>query len=143
MPDNKPLARRLYEEVLNQGNLAAADELIAPDLVDHEAGPDGPRGPETTKAFVAALRNGFSDLHVAVEDIIAEGDLVACRFIMTGTNTGDFMGMPATGRSVSVAGVDIMRFRDGKVTEHWGITDQFSLLQQLGFLPSSHPAETP
>ena len=134
MTDNKALARRLYEEVLGRGNLGAADELIAPDAVDHEGEPGAPRGPETMKAFALALHSGFSGLRFVVEDIIAEGDQVACRFTMTGTNTGDFMG-PATGRPVSVSGLDIMRFRDGKVVEHWGITDQLSLLEQLGLLP--------
>ena len=140
MPDNKTLARRLYEEVLERGDLAAADELIAPDAIDHEGGPDAPRGPETMKAFALALRSGFSGLRVTTEDIIAEGDLVACRFTMTGTNTGEFMGMPATGRPVSVPGVDILRFKHGKVVEHWGLTDELSLLQQLGLLPPTQPA---
>jgi steroid delta-isomerase-like uncharacterized protein len=135
MPDNKTLSRRLYEDVLNRGDLAAADEIIAPDAVDHEAGPDGAPALETMKGFVTALRTGFPDLRVAVEDVIAEGDLVACRFTMTGTNTGEFMGMPATGRAVSVPGVDILRFKDGKVVEHWGLSDELSLLQQLGLLP--------
>lgn len=135
MTDNKTLARRLYDEVLNRGDLAVADEFLAPDLIDHEAGPEAPRGTETMKAFVTTLRTGFPDLRFTVEDVIAEGDLVACRFTMTGTNTGGFMDAPATGRSVSVQGVDIMRFRDGRVIEHWGITDQLSLLQQLGLLP--------
>lgn len=135
MSDNKTLSRRLYEEVLERGDLAAADELIAPDAIDHEGGPEAPRGPETMKAFALALRDAFSGLRFALEETIAEGDLVACRFTMTGTNTGDFMGMPATGRQVSVHGVDIMRFKNGQVAEHWGITDQLSLLQQLGLLP--------
>lgn len=139
MPDNKTIARRLYDDVLNRGDLAAADELIAPDAVDHEAGPDGPPALETMKGFVTALRTGFPDLRVAVEDVIAEGDLVACRTTMTGTHTGGFMGMPSTGRAVSVPGVDFMRFRDGKVVEHWGITDQLSLLQQLGLMPPAPP----
>jgi hypothetical protein len=85
--------------------------------------------------FALALRRGFSGLRFTTEDIIAEGDLVACRFTMTGTNTGEFMGMPATGRAVSVPGVDILRFKTGKVVEHWGLTDELSLLQQLGLLP--------
>lgn len=135
MRDNKTLARRLYDEVLNRGNLAVVDELVAPDLVDHEAGPGAPPGADTLKAFAAALRIGFPDRRIVVEEVIAEGDLVASRFTLTGTNTGDFMGMPATGRPVSVQGVDIMRFRDGKVVEHWGITDELALLQQLGHLP--------
>lgn len=137
MPDNKAIARRLYEEVLNRGDLAAAGALISPDAVDQEAGPGGPPALETMTAMVTALRIGFPDLRCTVEDIIAEGDLVACRFTMTGTHTGDFAGTPASGRPVSVEGVDIMRFRDGRVVEHWGITDQFTLLQQLGLLPPS------
>ena len=139
MPDNKTIARCLYDDVLNRGDLAAADELIAPDAVDHEAGPGGPPAPEMMKAMVTAHRTGYPDLRVADEYVIAEGDLVACRTTMTGTHTGDFMGMPATGRAVSVPGVDFMRFRDGKVVEHWGITDQLSLLQQLGLMPPASP----
>jgi steroid delta-isomerase-like uncharacterized protein len=131
MADNKTLARRLYD-IFNSGDLSALDELIAPDAIDHEAGPDGPRGPEAVKAMAAVLRSGFPDLRFTVEDVIAEGDYVACRFTMTGTHTGDFAGAPATGRPVSVQGADFMRFRDGRVIEHWGITDQFTLLQQLG-----------
>jgi predicted ester cyclase len=77
----------------------------------------------------------FPDIHFRVDDLLAEGDLVAARVTVTGTHQGEFMGIPATGRSVEVDVMDFVSYRDGKGTAHWGVSDMVSLLQQLGVMP--------
>lgn len=123
---NKALVRRANEEILNKGNLAFADEVFATDYVAHGS---TERGPEMIKKFVAALRTAFPDLHVSVEPIIAEGDMVAWQRTHTGTHQGKYMGMPATGKSVTWQTMVISRYVDGKVVEEWGIGD---LQERLG-----------
>jgi steroid delta-isomerase-like uncharacterized protein len=76
------------------------------------------------------------DIHITVDEVLADGDRTAARFTITGTDTGGFMGMPATNQSITVTGMDFMRFRDGRIAEHWGEMDMMGLLQQLGVIPS-------
>ena len=97
---NKAQFRRTYEEGLNQGDLAVADELIDPECLDHEAHPGGDRGPESMRALITMLRTAFPDLHFAIEHVVAEGDTVAGRVTLSGTHEGPLMGMPPTGRSM-------------------------------------------
>ena len=115
---NKAGFRRAYEEGLNGGNLAVADELIDPEFLDREAQPGRNRGPESFRQLITMLRTAFPDLHFAIEDLIAEGDTVAGRLTMNGTHTGPLMGMPPTGRAVRQAHMHFVRFRDGKAIEH-------------------------
>jgi steroid delta-isomerase-like uncharacterized protein len=93
-------------------------------------------GPEGIKRLVAMFRAAFPDLKISAEDMIADGDKVAVRSVMRGTHKGEFMGVPATGKRVEVSGIDIVRFEGGKAVEHWGITDNMSMMQQLGAMPS-------
>jgi steroid delta-isomerase-like uncharacterized protein len=130
--DNKAVLRRIYEDVFNRGDVGAADDLLAPDVVDHTF---GSQGLESTKRFFTDLLEAFPDFHAEVHDVIGEGDLVASRITFTGTHHGEFAGVPATGRYVSVPGVDFVRFAAGKVVEHWGGPDLAKLLQQVGVLP--------
>ncbi len=133
---NKTLMRRFYDEVVNRGNLDMIDELASPDFVDHEASSGLAGGREDVKQFLSMLRIAFPDLRMNVEDLIAEGDKVVARATMTGTHQGEFAGIAATGKTVNVAAIDIVRFADGKLAEHWGVTDAASLMEQLGALPT-------
>jgi len=133
--------RRMIEEVFNQGNLAVVDELVAADAVDHSGMPGRPPGPEGVKWAAAMFRAAFPDLHYQVEDQVAEGDLVANRFTVHGTQQSAFMGIPPTGKQATVSGMDIIRVRDGKMVEHWVQMDTLGLMQQLGAIPA--PAQAP
>ena len=133
---NKAQFRRTYEEGLNRGDLAVADELIDPECLDHEAHPGGDRGPESMRALITMLRTAFPDLHFAIEHLVAEGDTVAGRVTLSGTHEGPLMGIPPTGRSVRQASMHFVRFRDGKAIEHWGVRDDLSMMRQLGVIPS-------
>ncbi len=135
--ENKAQFRRTYEEMFNQGNLAVADELIAPDCINHEVPPGmNNRGPEAMRQVVMMLRTAFPDLHGTIEELVAEGDTVACRVSMSGTHLGSFMGIAPTGRSFRQAQMHFMRFRDGKGIEHRAVRDDLGMMQQLGVIPA-------
>ncbi|MGE5273125.1 MAG: ester cyclase [Verrucomicrobiota bacterium] len=132
---NRALLKRLYDEVINGRDLDLIDELLSDDFVEHEDFPGIPPTREGVKQTFAMFYAAFPDIHFQVEDLLAEGDLVAARVTVTGTHQGEFMGIPATGRSVEVAAMDFVSFREGKATAHWGISDMVSLLRQLGVMP--------
>jgi predicted ester cyclase len=121
--ENKALFRRTYEELLNGGDLSVADQLVAPDFVNHEAPPGRDRGPESMRGLAVMLRTAFPDLHFEIEELVAEGDVVAGRLTMSGTHEGPLMGTPPTGRSVRQEHMHFVRFKDGKAMEHWGVRD--------------------
>ena len=131
---NKANARRFYEEVWNQGNLAIADELNAINFVDESLQPPV-RSLEDLKHFVTMYRTAFPDAHFTIEDIIAEGDKVAVRFTATGTHQGDLMGIAPTGKHVTATGISIIRYENGKAMEGWANFDDLGMLQQLGVIP--------
>jgi predicted ester cyclase len=131
--DYKRIAQRIFDEVFGQGKLEVADEIIAPDFIDHEM--SDARGPEALKEAANMLRAAFSGLKFSMEDTITEGDQIAIRFLATGTHTGEFAGAPASGKPISVNGIDIIRFEGGKAVEHWGFMDQVGLMQQIGAMP--------
>ncbi len=125
---NKAQFRRTYEEMFHQGNLAVADELIAPDCINHEVPPGmNNRGPESARQVVIMLRTAFPDLHFTIEELVAE---------LSGTHLGPFIGIAPTGRSVRQAQVHFVRFRDGKGVEHRAVRDDLGLMQQLGVIPA-------
>ena len=134
--DNKALSRRFIEEVWNNKNLEVIDELVAPDQVDHALPPGLPPGIDGNKAFIGMFMNAFPDVKIVVEDQVAEGDMVVTRWRATGTHTGELMGIPPTGKKVTVTGIDINRFSGGKDVEHWGQFDQLGMMQQLGVVPT-------
>jgi steroid delta-isomerase-like uncharacterized protein len=135
---NKTFVRRYWEEVWNQGNLAVVDELIASDFDGHPlpGEPDFGRGPTGQKQFVDMYRTAFPDLRMTIEDMTAEGDRVAVRWTARGTNTGEMMGMPATGKHATVTGMFLNRLAGGKIAEGWGNFDALGMLQQLGVIPT-------
>ena len=141
--ENKALCARPHEEIFNQGNLALADEIFSPDFTWHEAHlPPLPQGPESIKTFATVLRGAFPDLHLNLEDIVAEGDRVVNRWTFQGTHQGEFYGVPPTGRTVSISGIDIWRVRDGKIVENQQVVDNLGLLQQLGAIPQPELAQS-
>ena len=130
---NKALVTRYYDEVLNQRNLAALDDLLAPDFASWL--PDGTRlGRAEYRAAVLASHEAFPDLVVEVLDQLAEGDKVATRWRASGTHRGPFAGIPATGRPVTITAMHLHRVADDKLTEHWEEIDLLRLLRQLGVL---------
>lgn len=131
---NNALVLRFVEEFWSKGNLAAADELMAPDVVIHQPAVGGIAG---LKAFNTTLRAAFPDWYSTPEELIAEGDRVAERWTGRGTQRGGFQGIPPTGKQVTVPGVVFYRIRDGKIVEFRGSFDMLSMLQQLGAVPAA------
>jgi steroid delta-isomerase-like uncharacterized protein len=132
---NKAAVRRFYDEVVGQGKLELIDELTREDFVEHEQLPGLSSDREGAKAFFAMFRAAFPDIAFNVHDMLADGDKVVARITMTGTHEGDFAGIAATGRKVSVSTIDILRLEDGLLVEHWGVTDELAMMQQLGVIP--------
>ena len=129
--DNKAVVRRWVEEFKNRGDEAASDELRSPDFVNHSAPPGAPDGPDAGKRAFRAMRAAFPDLHVTIEDQLAEGDRVVTRQTFAGTHRGEWLGVPATGRAVSWAVIDVVRLVDGRLVDHWAVADLHGLLGQL------------
>ncbi len=139
--DNKALIRRFYEEVFNKKNLAAIDDFFAPGHVDHTLPPGLPVGPEGTKQAIAMTLTAFPDLHLTIEDMIAEGDKVVTWFTTHGTQRGALGDIPPTGKQVTVSTIEITRIAGGKIVEDSGLDDRLGMLQQLARKPTpcTHP----
>ncbi len=139
LEDNKAVARRYYDEVLNGRQVDLVDELATDDYVEHDPMPGQGTGraglKDRARLISEALQPSFT-----IEDVIADGDRVVVRWTNSGTHVGDFVGIPPTGRSFRIAGIDIHRLENGRLAEHWHVVDQLSMLQQLGLLPSPEPA---
>jgi steroid delta-isomerase-like uncharacterized protein len=131
---NKALERRVFDEIWNQGLLDVADEVFAPDAILH-LGTDDVQGPEGFKEYVAGYREAFPDIHWAVEDQVAEGDMVVTRLTGTGTHQGELMGIPPTGLQVTVTAIANVRIVGDKIQESWSSWDALGLMQQLGVMP--------
>jgi steroid delta-isomerase-like uncharacterized protein len=133
---NKETFRRYVEEVWKDENLGIADEVFAEKYLSHQS--DGTvleRGPDDVKKFVMEYRSAFSDIEDTVDDMIGEGDRVVNRWTLHVTHTGEFRGIPATGRRITITGIGIFRFSDdGKVVESWDSLDQLGMLHQLGVI---------
>ncbi len=128
--DNKAKMRRFFDEVVQKGNLAVIDELVAADFVDHNPGPGQAAGVEGVKQFFSALRAAMSNLKVDLEHVLAEGDLVMTHVSIRGKHTGDLMGIAPTGRDVTLRISDIVRIANGKAVERWGVEDVSGLVGQ-------------
>jgi steroid delta-isomerase-like uncharacterized protein len=138
--DHAATARRMYD-LINAGDIDAFGDLLANDFVEHEELPGLSPSKDGVKTFFRMQLAAFPDLRMDVQDIVADGPKVVARVRYTGTQQGEFQGMPASGKSVDVQLVDIFAFDgDGRVREHWGVADQLMLLQQLGVVPASAPA---
>jgi steroid delta-isomerase-like uncharacterized protein len=131
---NKQVARRFYDDVLNRGDVDAIDEIAAADYNEHDPLPGQGTGRDGLRDRVTALRVGLEP-KFTLEDVIAEDDRVVVRWTNSGTHVAEFLGIPATGKSFTIAGIDIYRVQDGKLAEHWHVVDQLSMMGQLGLLP--------
>jgi predicted ester cyclase len=134
---NKAVMRRIYEEFWNQGNFDAMDEIVSPDYVLHVPTPPGaPSGREGLQWVIQMYRAAFPDIHVQVEDQLAEGDKVMTRITIRGTHQGQLMQIPPTNKEVLFTAIVVTRFKDGRNVEGWGELDRFALMQQLGVIPA-------
>jgi steroid delta-isomerase-like uncharacterized protein len=133
--ENKAVIATFLEDVINQGQLERANDLVALDFVELDPLPGQQQGREGLKNVIGGLRMSFPDMHWVVDEMIAEDDKVVTRFTWTGTQRGAFLGIPATGRGVTVKGVVIDQLASGKMSKSRILMDTMSLMQQLGVAP--------
>ena len=133
--DNAAIVQRFVDEVINQGRYEVCDEIVAEDFLELDPLPGQRQGREGLKEVIAMMRAAFPDIHWVTEESISSGDKVVTRFIWTGTQRGDFVGIPATGRPVTVKGVVIDRLVDGRMTDSRILMDTFGMMMQLGVIP--------
>lgn len=131
---NKAVIRRFSDEVWNHGDLAAMDELFAPDYVNHDPMPGQAPDREGHRRVIEMVRTGMPDIRETIEDMVAEGDRVVYRWTVHATHSGEVLGVPGDGRPISFGGIEIYRIADGRIAERWGVFEQLSMLRQLGVL---------
>jgi steroid delta-isomerase-like uncharacterized protein len=134
--ENKAIVRRFFEEGPSKGNLSIANELLSSDFAMHIPLPTS-SGIEGICEVITTCRAAFEHLNVTIDDMIAEENKVAARFTARGIHKGDFMGLPATGKSITMTGIEIFRIENGKIIELWGEVNLLGLMQQLGLFPGS------
>ncbi|MGH9280788.1 MAG: ester cyclase [Acidimicrobiales bacterium] len=133
MADKREILQRLFDEIINMGDIDAADELFAEDFVDH--GPTGViHGREAFKGVVTAWRSAVPDVHCTIDNVIIDGDMGAWLVYTTGTHTGDALGFPATGKSFETVSANIGRFEGDRAAEHWSEQGMLPMLMQIGIL---------
>ncbi len=133
--DNKAIELRFFEEVVNKGNLAVIDEIVAANFVQHDAPPGITADREGMKQFFATHHSAFPDFHSTLEDMFAEGDKVVQRFTARGTHKGEWMGIAPTGKQMTASGIAIHRITGGKIVEGWTSMDMLGVMVQLGVVP--------
>ena len=119
-------------EAINKGHLDAFREIFAPNVVDHDPAPDQGEGPEGFIKFFTAFREAFPDLAIKPEQVVADDNNVALAYTATGTHKGNFLGIPASGKKMKIRGLQIAKFKDGKIVERWGSSDELGILKQIG-----------
>jgi predicted ester cyclase len=132
---NEAAFRRLIDDGFTRADLAAVEAVIAPDVIEHQDGMGA--GPDGVKGAISFLHRAFPDFRLTVEDLTHDGDRVWARLRGRGTHLGPLMGRPPTGATFDITVIDICRFRDGQIVEHWGVPDRFTQMEQLGLLPTS------
>ena len=133
---NKAVVRRMNLEFIQGRNLEVGDQILADDFINHTATPGLSADKDGVRAFFEIMWRAFPDMTVEILDQVAEGDTVTTRKAFHGTHDGDFMGIPATHKQVEIKVMDVLRLKDGRLTEHWAVVDQMGLMQQLGVIPS-------
>jgi len=128
---NKMIARRIFEEIETAGDMSVIDEIFARDFVNHLPFGDM-HGLDGAKQFFQMLRIGFPDMTSTVKMQLAEGDMVATRWVSRGTHTGEFQGVPPTGNTIEITGIAISRIANGRIVEQWGNPDLLTMMQQIG-----------
>ena len=131
LEQNKSLIRRFVDEMVNKGNLAIIDEVIASNFIDHDAPPDQTPGQEGVRRTLEAVHRSLTHFLVTTDDMVAEGDRVVTRHTAEATHTGPFLGFAATGKRLSWMAISIYRIADGRIAERWGLMDYRSLQRQL------------
>lgn len=126
-----------FAEAVNTGKFEIFNEAVSIDNVDHDPARGQVRGPEGYRVFFKALRDAFPDLTVALETLVADEESVAFAYTLTGTQNGSYMGFAPTGRKMKIRGMQISKFKDGKMVERWGSSDELGMLQQLGVVAAS------
>jgi steroid delta-isomerase-like uncharacterized protein len=134
---NMATVRKFFEVGPSKGDIAAADALLAPDFSLHVPLPTPGPGTDAINNVIATCRAVFHGLHVTIDDLMADGDMVTCRFTARGVHKGEFMGLPPTGKPIVMTGIEIFRLKKGKIAELWGEANLMGLMAQLGILPSS------
>jgi predicted ester cyclase len=134
--DTQKMIERIPLELLNNNKFELIDEIYSPTYVEHTPQPGVPATREGLKQTVIDLKKAFPDLHYTIEDVIEGGDRIVHRLTASGTMKGDFAGMPATGKHATWTEIHIGRVVNGRLTEHWGVIDQLSMLIQLGVIPT-------
>jgi len=129
---NKLTFTRFHREVLLGENYAVIDEIVAPDVVSHNPIPGQEPGAEGLKKALRGFRKAFPDLRSTAEDMIAEGDRVACRFTAQATHLGEFLGHPPTGQKFTYEEMVFVRITDGKIVEHWAVADVMDMMLKMG-----------
>jgi steroid delta-isomerase-like uncharacterized protein len=135
MAEGVDLIQRFYDEVLSQGNVDKVGDFVTDDVVDHEPFPGQPDGIEGVRQFVGMMSAAFSDVKATIGPSLESGDLASAHVTLTGRHTGEFMGVPASDKEFEIEAIDIIRVEDGKCAEHWGVTDNMALMQQIGAIP--------
>ena len=132
---NKAVVRRYYEEILNRGNVGLLDAIVRPDHVEHDPLPgQGGGGLAGFRKRVEMLCEGLKP-QFTIEQLVAEGDTVVVRWTNRGQHVAPFLGIPATNKSFTIAGIDVHTLKEGKLAEHHHVVDQLSMMQQLGLIP--------
>lgn len=135
---NKQLVDDFIQDLFTKGDLDAVDRYLDPVFVNHDAPfPGAPEWPEGMRQAATAFRQALPDWHSDIERLVAEGDIVVEMFTASGTHRGELLGVPGTGRTLSLRGVNVWRIDGGRIAERWGYLDQLGLLQQLGLAPAS------
>jgi steroid delta-isomerase-like uncharacterized protein len=132
---HKAIVRR-YQEILNANDLDALGDVVADDISMPTSFPGFPPGLEGARAIAAANRQMIPDFTVTIDDLVAEGDLVAAFITITGTHTREMFGIPPTGKAFKISGMSLFRIDDGKIVEHRGVGDIVGVLQQIGAMPA-------
>jgi steroid delta-isomerase-like uncharacterized protein len=137
----KAVVRRNTEEVQGRGNFDVFEQLFADDFLDHTPQPSSGTDKDSVRTLYRRLRAAFPDFHADIHWQTSDGELVTTYKTYHGTHKGPFLGVAPTGRKIHFETVDVMRVHNGKITEHWGVANLFSLMQQLGALPTATQAE--
>lgn len=135
--ENKNILRRYLEEAWQKGNETVLRETVDPNLIDHAPLPNLPQGLEGQRRAIQLIHSAFKNIQINIDSLVAEGDRAADHWVFTGVHKGDFMGIPATGKSVTITGSDVVRFAGGKIAEVWHVEDYLGLMQQLGVMPAA------
>ena len=139
--ENKAIIRRMTEEFYNQGNVDSADQFFAETYMHHDPASPHIRDRDGLKEMVRGFRAGCPDLHITIDQLLAEGDTVTKRWIFHATQSGDLTGLPPTGKRITMSGLELFRLSDGKIVECWLGYDNLSLMQQLGVIPTVEQAQ--